>query len=59
MVSKPSKVSFSPPRVMLAMGVSTTAVPHAATSLKLATSLHGTGRTSTCRARWRKEADWA
>lgn len=48
MVSKPSKVSFSPPRVMLAIGVSTTAVPHAATSAKLLTSLHSTGRSSTC-----------
>ena len=35
MVGKPSKVSFSPARVRLLMGVSTTAVPHAATWLGL------------------------
>ena len=48
-VSNEPNLTVSVPRVMLWMGVSTTAVPHAATSSNDPTSSHGTGRSTTSR----------
>ena len=52
-VSKPAKLCVVPPRVMLLIGVRTTAVPQVATSLSEPTSSNGSGRSSTVKPRSR------